>query len=125
MIKIITEENDKNIVIKKWGCEVILHNDIDYCGKLIKVHAGHEFSMHFHMLKNETWYVNEGEFGLHYIDTETAEEKYVLLTKGAIIEIPKGSPHQLTALTDGEIFEFSQQHFDEDSYRVKQGDSQR
>jgi mannose-6-phosphate isomerase-like protein (cupin superfamily) len=125
MIKIITEEHDKTIVIKRWGDELILHNDTDYCGKLLHLKAGFEFSMHFHMLKNETWYVNEGEFGLHYIDTATAEEKYVLLTKGSIVDIPKGAPHQLTALTDGEIFECSQQHFDDDSYRVRQGDNQR
>jgi hypothetical protein len=31
-------------------------------------------------------------------------------------------PHQLTALSDGEIFEISTQHFDSDSYRVWKGD---
>jgi hypothetical protein len=31
-------------------------------------------------------------------------------------------PHQLEAITDGEIFEISTQHFDSDSYRVQKGD---
>jgi hypothetical protein len=30
-------------------------------------------------------------------------------------------PHQLHALTDGEIIEVSTQHFDYDSYRIKKG----
>jgi hypothetical protein len=31
----------------------------------------------------------------------------------------------LIALTDGEVFEVSTQHFDSDSYRVWKGDSQK
>ena len=44
---------------------------------------------------------------------------YTQIQEGDVIEIKKGLPHQLTALTEeATIFEVSTQHFDEDSYRI-------
>jgi mannose-6-phosphate isomerase-like protein (cupin superfamily) len=107
-------------VEKKWGHELWIHNDNQYCGKLLVfTHSGNKFSMHYHMLKNETWYVQEGAFQFDWIDTESAERCYTQLQKGDVVYIEKGLPHQLTALTDNSIvFEVSTQHFDEDSYRI-------
>lgn len=122
MIKIFKDE--KKIVLKKWGSEVILHNRADYCGKLLRFNKGGKFSMHFHMTKTETWYVNKGIFSLAYIDTETAEKNNIALTVGDIVEIDRGLPHQLTAIQEGEIFECSTMHYDYDSYRIEKGDSQ-
>ena len=119
-----SKNNKEKIVPKKWGSEVIIHNDSNYCGKLLKFNAGAKFSMHFHMIKIETWYVNKGEFLLKYIDTKTATQYEKKLTEGTIIEIERGDPHQLIALTDAEIFEVSTEHFDYDSYRIFKGDSQ-
>jgi mannose-6-phosphate isomerase-like protein (cupin superfamily) len=105
---------------KKWGYELWIHNDTDYCGKLLVFNnSGNKFSMHYHMIKDETWYVQEGAFQFDWIDTENGERLYTQIQKGDVIEIKKGLPHQLTALTDGAtIFEVSTQHFDEDSYRI-------
>ena len=107
-------------VEKKWGYELWIHNDIDYCGKLLVfTQSGNKFSMHYHMIKDETWYVQEGAFQFDWIDTENGERCYTQIQKGDVIEIKKGLPHQLTALTeDATIFEVSTQHFDEDSYRI-------
>jgi mannose-6-phosphate isomerase-like protein (cupin superfamily) len=71
------------------------------------------------MIKDETWYVQEGAFQFDWIDTENGERCYTQIQKGDVIEIKKGLPHQLTALIDGAtIFEVSTEHFDEDSYRI-------
>ena len=107
-------------VEKKWGYELWIHNDTDYCGKLLVFNnSGDKFSMHYHMIKDETWYVQEGAFQFDWIDTEVGERLYTQIQKGDVIEIKKGLPHQLTALVDGAtIFEVSTQHFDEDSYRI-------
>lgn len=122
---VINNLKDKSIHLKKaWGEEVILHNDSDYCGKLLRFNKGARFSMHFHMMKVETFYVNIGEFELTYIDTKTATAHIIKIKEGDIIEIGQGDPHQLYSLTGGEIFEMSTQHFDDDSYRVRKGDSQ-
>ena len=107
-------------VEKKWGYELWIHNDTDYCGKLLVFNnSGDKFSMHYHMIKDETWYVQKGAFQFDWIDTENGERCYTQIQEGDVIEIKKGLPHQLTALLDeSTIFEVSTQHFDEDSYRI-------
>ena len=80
--------------------------------------------MHYHMIKDETWYVQEGEFIYRWIDTETSEVIEKKLTEGDSVRQLPGQPHQLEALTDGTVFEVSTHHKDSDSYRVWKGDSQ-
>jgi len=46
----------------------------------------------------------------------------IVLTPGEKFHIPVGMRHQMVALNDTELFEFSTQHFDSDSYRVIKGD---
>ena len=112
-------------VPKGWGNELIIENNEMYCGKLLRFKGGFKFSMHYHMDKDETWYVEEGEFLYRWIDTETAEIHEEKLTEGDVVRQRPGQPHQLEALTDGRIFEVSTHHEDSDSYRVIPGDSQK
>lgn len=109
---------------KGWGHEIIFENNELYCGKLLNFKQGAKFSMHYHMIKDETWYVQEGEFIYRWINTETAEVNERVLKVGDTVRQHPGQPHQLEALTDGVVYEVSTEHFDEDSYRVWKGDSQ-
>ena len=111
-------------VPKGWGEEIIIENNEMYCGKLLIFKEGCKFSMHYHLIKDETWYVDKGTFTYRWIDTETAEVNEQQLNPGDVVRQRVGQPHQIIALTDGTIFEVSTQHFDEDSYRVFKGDSQ-
>ena len=111
-------------VPKGWGEELIIENNEMYCGKLLIFKKGCKFSMHYHLIKDETWYVDKGEFLYRWIDTETAETIEQKLKVGDVVRQRVGQPHQLIALTDGTVFEVSTQHFDEDSYRVFKGDTQ-
>tara|TARA_Y100001972_G_scaffold124718_1_gene174491 strand:- start:1121 stop:1480 length:360 start_codon:yes stop_codon:yes gene_type:complete len=112
------------IVPKAWGEEVWIHNDEEYCGKLLRFFKkGNKFSLHYHVLKKESWYVSKGSFTYIILDTEKGVEYETTVTKGTCITIERGQPHQLIALEDmSEIFEVSTQHFDEDSYRIRIGD---
>ena len=112
-------------VPKGWGEELIIENNEMYCGKLLIFKAGCKFSMHYHMIKDETWYVDKGEFIYRWIDTETAETHEQYLKVGDIVRQRPGQPHQLEAKTEGTIFEVSTTHSDSDSYRVWKGDSQK
>ena len=111
-------------VPKGWGEEIIIENNEMYCGKLLIFKKGCKFSMHYHLIKDETWYVDKGEFIYRWIDTESAETIEQKLKPGDVVRQRVGQPHQLIALTDGTVFEVSTQHFDEDSYRVVRGDTQ-
>lgn len=108
-------------VPKGWGHELIIVNNEEYCGKILVFIKGCKFSMHYHIKKQETWYVNEGRFIFKWIDTDTAQAHTDILEEGSVVTIPRGMPHQLEAIDDGEIFEISTQHFDTDSYRIEKG----
>jgi quercetin dioxygenase-like cupin family protein/predicted nucleic acid-binding Zn ribbon protein len=133
--KVIAEYNQKNALTseycsisqcckipKGWGHELIIHNCPEYCGKILVFKKNCKFSMHYHILKQETWYVNKGTFTFTYIDTEKAITHKRTLKVGDVVTITRGMPHQLLALEDGEIFEISTEHFDSDSYRIAKGD---
>jgi len=109
---------------KGWGHEIIFENNELYCGKLLNFKKGAKFSMHYHMIKDETWYVQEGEFIYRWINTDTAEVNERILKVGDTVRQYPGQPHQLEAITDGVVYEVSTEHFDDDSYRVWKGDSQ-
>jgi len=112
-------------VPKGWGEEIIIENNEMYCGKILVFNERCKFSMHYHMNKDETWYVEEGEFIYRWIDTETAQIYEDQLSEGDVVRQRPGQPHQIKALTDGRIFEVSTHHEDSDSYRVIPGDSQK
>ena len=44
------------------------------------------------------------------------------LHPGECMDVPIGLVHQLEALEDSELFEFSTQHFESDSHRLVRGD---
>ena len=115
---------DGCVVPKGWGEELIIENNDMYCGKLLTFKKGCKFSMHYHMNKDETWYVEKGEFIYRWIDTETAEIKVDRLYPKDIVRQRPGQPHQLEAVTNGVVFEVSTHHEDSDSYRVIKGDTQ-
>lgn len=107
-------------VEKAWGHELWIHNDSQYCGKLLVFDkVGSHFSMHYHMIKNETWYIQNGLFQYDWIDTQTATLHTEILNEGEVVYVERGMPHQLTALKSNSIvFEVSTEHFDSDSYRI-------
>lgn len=109
---------------KGWGYEIIIVNNKQYCGKILHFNKMAKFSMHFHMKKQETWYVQSGRFEFHWIDTKDASVHTEILEEGDVITNFPGEPHQIHCLIEGDIFEVSTEHFDSDSYRVMKGDSQ-
>ena len=51
-----------------------------------------------------------------------SDAKTVTLKKGDKFYIPPGLRHMMEGITDVELFEFSTEHFEEDSYRIVRGD---
>lgn len=114
------------IVNKAWGREVIFANNEMYCGKLL-IHdkAGSKGSMHFHMKKHETFYVQKGMFKIHWIEPHDASRHEHIIREGDTWENPPGHMHQIEAMEDDSvIIEVSTTHHDNDSYRVLPGDGQ-
>jgi quercetin dioxygenase-like cupin family protein len=110
-------------VPKGWGFEKWIVNSDEYCGKLLYFVKGKRCSWHYHKLKDETFYIQSGRIKLLYSDEDDLVNALeVILIPGDKFHIYRGLRHQMIALEDTELFEFSTQHFDEDSYRLIVGD---
>ena len=110
-------------VKKGWGYERWIVNKEEYCGKLLFFNKGKRCSWHYHKIKDEVFYLQSGKMIVKFSeeeDTQQAEE--ILLDPGQNFYIYPGLRHRMIALEDSELFEFSTQHFDSDSYRVIKGD---
>lgn len=105
---------------KSWGYELIWATNDLYCGKLmVFTKPGGKSSMHFHKEKDETWFVNAGQFMLRYIDTKTGEPGETLIKEGDTWHNPPLQPHQLEALQPNSIiFEVSTADDTDDTYRI-------
>mgnify|MGYP000058225946 CR=1 FL=1 len=112
-------------VPKGWGHELIFATNDKYCGKLLKFNKGSKFSMHFHAVKDETWYVLSGKFEVRYIMTQDASIRTEILDQGMVWRNEPLEPHQLICLEAGTIIEVSTPDSVEDNYRVGPGDSQK
>jgi quercetin dioxygenase-like cupin family protein len=110
-------------VPKGWGFEKWIVNSEEYCGKLLYFAKGKKCSWHYHVLKDETFYIQSGKILLKYSDDDTIENaKEIVLERGDKFHIYRGLRHQMYALEDTELYEFSTQHFDSDSHRIEKGD---
>ena len=111
------------MVPKGWGFEKWIVNNEKYCGKILYIVKDYKCSWHYHKIKDETFYVQSGKIELRYgKDHDINMSTSVVLNKGDHFHIPIGLVHQMRAIEDTELFEFSTQHFDEDSYRIQKGD---
>ena len=132
---------DIKIVPKGWGHEKWIVNKQEYCGKLLYFIKGRQCSVHFHKLKDETFYVARGKLKVDFVPadawtykTDSAPESYAafwnnaaaskrstILGPGDAMHIHRMMIHQMTGMVDTEMFEFSTEHFNSDSYRILKG----
>lgn len=110
-------------VSKGWGYEKWIANSPFYCGKLLFIAKNKKCSWHYHKLKDEVFYVHSGAIELYYSMKDSLESaNKIVLVKGDKFHVPREMRHQMYALHDTELFEFSTEHFDSDSYRIEKGD---
>lgn len=110
-------------VPKGWGFEKWIVNNEEYCGKLLYFVKGKKCSWHYHKLKDETFYIQSGKLKLLYGDEDDLVNAIeIILNPGDKFHIYRGLRHQMYALEDTELFEFSTQHLEEDSIRIIKGD---
>lgn len=108
---------------KGWGHEYWICNTEKYCGKVLYFEKGKKCSFHYHKIKDEHFMLQSGCILLRVSnedDLSKAEE--LILRPGDVFHVPVGLRHQMEALEISELFEFSTQHFEEDSIRIIKGD---
>jgi len=101
-------------VKKVWGKEVWIVNCEKYCGKLLYLDKGAVSSMHYHKVKQETFYALSGQTGLHI-----AGKDYMLNPASRPKTIYPGQEHQFIGFSKGiVILEISTYHSEEDVVRL-------
>jgi len=143
------DQPDIKFVPKGWGFEKFIINSDKYCGKLLYFVKGKRCSLHYHKIKDETFYVAKGKMKLYFGDNAanieqlvavipgpeavlkltavhtlcgTGNLREVILKQGDNFRIPVNRVHQMVAMEDTELYEFSTMHMDDDSYRIIKGD---
>ncbi len=107
---------------KWWGAEFWVANSSDYCGKLLHFKKDTACSFHFHKLKKEHFFLHTGKIILKVSDNDDFKNsKTLVLLPGDAFYIYPGLRHAMIAVEDSDLFEFSTEHFEDDSYRVING----
>jgi mannose-6-phosphate isomerase-like protein (cupin superfamily) len=117
--------NSEHYTVEKgWGKEVWIENNDKYCGKLLHINKGKQCSWHYHKLKEETFYLQQGRILLLYgWDDDIAKADKLILHSGDSFHVPIGLKHRMKGLLKTNVLiEFSTHHEDSDSYRIIPGD---
>jgi quercetin dioxygenase-like cupin family protein len=114
---------EMKFVPKGWGFEKWIVNNEKYCGKLLYFVKGKRCSWHYHKIKDEVFYIQSGKIMVKYSENDDLKNaSEIILERGDNFHVNVGLRHQMIALEDTELFEFSTQHFDSDSHRIIKGD---
>lgn len=132
----ISKDRDVFFDQKGWGYEQWMANCELYCGKLLVVFADKKCSVHYHQLKDETFFIQSGLIKMRVweepweikpgrpfeIQGDPPVSEF-LMGPGDRLVIPPNTPHQFKGVAaETTIIEISTQHFEEDSYRIRKGD---
>jgi mannose-6-phosphate isomerase len=104
------------IVPKPWGHETIWAHGAQYVGKILHIKAGHELSLQYHNMKDETIHLLSGE--MRYLVEIGGALRDVGLKVGQSYHNTPGTVHQMIAITDCDVLEASTPHLD-DVVRLK------
>lgn len=104
---------------KSWGWEEWIVNNDHYCGKRLHfTKMDGATSLHFHVKKDETMYVESGSFVVDMVNTVLGTVNPFQMEVGHSLHIPPLTPHRIRCISPGVMVEFSTHHEDLDSYRI-------
>jgi D-lyxose ketol-isomerase len=114
---------EMTFVKKGWGHELWIVNKPQYCGKILTLYRSKKCSEHFHKRKDETFFLQSGKIFLRVKEKESEPFQEWILEPGDAFHLTPGLIHQFEGIAEeSQIFEFSTEHFEEDSYRLVKGD---
>jgi mannose-6-phosphate isomerase-like protein (cupin superfamily) len=109
-------------VKKSWGSEIWFANNEKYCGKLLEVESEKWSSsgkFHYHLRKDETFFVVQGRLWLDIGDDLTGEYQRLHLYENDSYRVMPGFKHRFSAASEYpcKFVEASTHHDDSDTYR--------
>lgn len=100
-------------VDKVWGFEQVICNTEHYCSKFLHVKPGMQCSLHYHKMKDETFFVLGGDVFL------TVGDNGAELREGERVRIPPGTQHRFASRKGCILVETSTHHDDADVVRLE------
>lgn len=102
---------------REWGEEIFIAETAHYLGKILRMRAGTQGGLQYHVEKDETFHLVSGEAlveseAVRNTDGEL-EIVRVRMGPGESYHIPPGAVHRVTAVTDCVFFETSTPHYDD------------
>ena len=103
------------IIEKPWGHEEVWAETDKYLGKILVILPGQKLSRQYHVLKEETFRVLEGNMNLEIGGMNPEDTIQVLQMKpGDTYHCPPGLVHRMCASTEGcSVLEVSTAHIDD------------
>src|SRR3990167_1082027 len=94
-----------------WGWETLIAHTPQYTGKVLLYRAGMAGGLQYHVEKDETFLLHEGQ---GWIDYDGGDGKLTRrrMSAGESYHIPPGAVHRFEAFTDCIVFEASTPHFE-------------
>lgn len=120
---------EKKYVSKGWGYEEWLCNNDLYCGKKLHFWKGKRCSWHYHLEKEETFWVIKGRILVYHSMDDCMDKNGFDAKLANSIELDVGDTfhvvpcmrHMIVGLVESDLVEFSTRHFEKDSYRLQKG----
>lgn len=97
--------NNKKIVSKPWGFELIWAHTDKYVGKSLHIMASKKLSRQYHIIKEETLYLLSGSLKLELGPIDSLFIKDI--SPGETFHLPPKTIHRMIAITDCVLLEVS------------------
>ena len=121
-MKINIEQEEIEYLSKKWGYEKKIIETSEYCGKVLYMSKDRRTHWQYHEKKHETFYVNAGKILLKYSHLDDSDvANSVVLSPGDKFTVEQLVRHQLIALEDSQVFEFSNMNEEKDIIVIEEG----
>jgi mannose-6-phosphate isomerase len=104
-------EQEIKKVDKPWGHELIFAHSDSYVGKILHIEGGHQLSLQYHKVKDETIYLLQGKMTLILDEGKGIHE--VTLKPGKAYRIEPGVKHRMRADEPCDVVEVSTPHLDD------------
>jgi len=105
------EKLSQRILSRDWGQEVFIVESPNYLGKILHMKKGTKGGLQYHVEKDEAFYLIEGRA---IVRTDNGDGLIELtMNPGEGYRVPPGAIHQVEAIQDCTLIEWSTPHYDD------------
>jgi D-lyxose ketol-isomerase len=117
-----TSSEDREFITKLWGAEEVLTNSDLYCAKILHIRNGYQSSLHYHSVKDETFFALAGHIAVEYFPVGGVRCQTILSGKRRDgLHLPPGTAHRFWSMAgDAMLLEVSTFHSDTDVTRIEE-----